>query len=117
MGIFNKVKERERKLCPETPGKHPGNTQETPMKTPHKRSRFRKKKSLAKLVGILNKEKEKNIAPVKHPGNNQGKVHLLMFLIKGKKILYQKFKRGWNLVTTMQIYVPVWGYWTIFEFP
>ena len=69
----------------ETPGKHPGNTQETPMKTPHKRSRFRKKKSLAKLVGILNKEKEKNIAPGKHPGNNQGKVHLLMLLIKGKK--------------------------------
>ena len=26
VGIFNKVKERERKLCPETPRKHPGNT-------------------------------------------------------------------------------------------
>ena len=24
MGIFNKVKEREQKLCPGTPGKHPG---------------------------------------------------------------------------------------------
>ena len=30
-------------------------------------------------MGILNKEKEKNNAPGKHPGNNQGKVHLLMF--------------------------------------
>ena len=26
VGIFNKVKERERKLCPETPRKHLGNT-------------------------------------------------------------------------------------------
>ena len=30
MGIFNKVKERVRKMCLETPGKHLGNTQETP---------------------------------------------------------------------------------------
>ena len=61
MGIFNKVKERERKLFPETPGKHPGNTRETPGNHPgitretpgkgaftnilHKRSRFRKKKN------------------------------------------------------------------------
>jgi hypothetical protein len=52
----------------------------------HKRSRFRKKKtSLAILMGILNKEKEKNNAPGKHPGNSRGKVHLLMFSIKGKK--------------------------------
>ena len=34
-------------------------------------------------MGILNKEKEKNNAPGKHPGNNRGKVHLLMFSIKG----------------------------------
>ena len=88
MGIFNKVKERETKLCLGTPGKHPGNTWESPGTTPgkhpgntrHKRSRFRKKQtSLAILVGILNKEKEKNNAPGKHPGNSQGKVYLLMF--------------------------------------
>jgi len=36
-------------------------------------------------VGILNKEKEKNNAPGKHPGNSRGKVHLQMFSIKGKK--------------------------------
>ena len=36
MGIFYKVKERERKLFPETPGKHPGNTRETPGKHPGK---------------------------------------------------------------------------------
>ena len=89
MGIFNKVKKRERKLFPETPGKHPGNTRETPGKGAftnilHKRSRFRKKKtSLAILMGILNKEKEKNNAPGKHPGNSRGKVYLLMFSIKG----------------------------------
>jgi hypothetical protein len=53
VGIFNKVKERERKLCLGTPGKHPGNTRETPGKTPgkhpgntrNKRSRFRKKQT------------------------------------------------------------------------
>ena len=65
-------------------------------------------------MGILNKEKDKNNAPGKHPGNIQGKVHLLLFSIKGagleKKL--RKFKRCWNLVTTIQIYVPVWGYWT-----
>ena len=92
MGIFNKVKERETKLCLGTPGKHPGNTWESPGTTPgkhpgntwHKRSRFRKKQtSLAILVGILNKEKEKNNAPGKHPGNSRGKVYLLMFSIKG----------------------------------
>ena len=72
MGIFNKVKERERKLCPETPGKHPGNTRETPGKHPGKHpgitrespgikgAGLGKKPSLAILVGILNKEKEKN---------------------------------------------------------
>ena len=64
-------------ICQESPGKHPGNTR-------HKRSRFRKKQtSLAILVGILNKEKEKNNAPGKHPGNSRGKVYLLMFSIKG----------------------------------
>ena len=68
----------------------PGNTQETPRKhsarkTPrkgaftnilHKRSRLRKKTSLAKLVGIFDKAKEKNHAPEnsreipgKHLGN------------------------------------------------
>ena len=76
----------------ETPGKHPGNTRENTRETPgkhpgntrHKRSRFRKKQtSLAILVGILNKEKEKNNAPGKHPGNSRGKVYLLMFSIKG----------------------------------
>ena len=79
-----------KKKCSGTPGKHPGNTQETPRKGAltnilHKRSRFRKKKktSLAILVGILNKEKEKNNAPGKHPGNSRGKVYLLMFSIKG----------------------------------
>ena len=79
MGIFNKVKERERKLCLGTPGKHLGNTWESPGTMPgkhpgntrHKRSRFRKKQtSLAILVGILNKEKEKNNAPGKHPDQN-----------------------------------------------
>ena len=81
MGIFNKVKERERKLFPKTPGKHPGITRETPGKGAftnilHKRSRLRKKTSLAKLVGIFDKAKEKNHAPEnsreipeKHPGN------------------------------------------------
>ena len=68
----------------ETPGKHPGNTR-------HKKSRFRKKTSLAILVGILNKEKEKNNAPGKHPGNNQGKVHLLMFSIKGVSLEKKNF--------------------------
>jgi len=38
-------------------------------------------------VGILNKEKEKNNAPGKHPGNSRGKVHLQMFSIKGKNSL------------------------------
>ena len=63
----------------------PGNNRETPGKTPrkgaftnilHKRSRLRKKTSLAKLVGIFDKAKEKNHAPEnsreipeKHPGN------------------------------------------------
>ena len=93
MGIFNKVKERERKLFLETPGKHPGNTQESPGKHPGKVHLLifcikgagleRKKTSLAILVGILNKEKEKNNAPGKHPGNSRGKVYLLMFSIKG----------------------------------
>ena len=64
-----------------------GNTQENAFTNIlHKRSRFRKKKtSLAILMGILNKEKEKNNAPGKHPGNSRGKAHLLMFSIKGKK--------------------------------
>ena len=43
------------------------------------------KSVLAQSVGILNKVKEKNNAPGKHPGNSRGKVHLLMFSIKGKK--------------------------------
>ena len=72
----------------ETPGKHPGNTRETPGKHPGKvhllifcikGAGLEKKTSLAILLGILNKEKEKNNAPGKHPGNNGGKVHLLMF--------------------------------------
>ena len=40
----------------ETPGKHPGNTQETPG---IKGAGLEKKTSLAILLGILNKEKEK----------------------------------------------------------
>ena len=86
MGIFNKVKEREQKLCLGTPGKHPG-------KHPGKVHLLifcikgagleRKRTSLAILMGILNKEKEKNNAPGKHPGNSRGKVYLLMFSIKG----------------------------------
>ena len=80
-------------MCPETPGKHPGNTQETPG---IKGAGLEKKTSLAILLGILNKEKEKNNAPGKHPGNNQGKVHLLMFSIKGvsleKKTSLAKFQ-------------------------
>ena len=46
----------------------------------------RKKTSLAIIVGILNKEKEKNNAPGKHPGNSRGKVYLLMFSIKGASL-------------------------------
>ena len=77
----------------ETPGKNPGNTRETPRKHPGntqetpgiKGAGLGKKTFLAILLGILNKEKEKNNAPGKHPGNNRGKVHLLMFSIKGKK--------------------------------
>ena len=77
----------------------PGNTRETPEKHSGKHpgkvhllifcikgaGLERKKTSLAILMGILNKEKEKNNAPGKHPGNSRGKVHLLMFSIKGKK--------------------------------
>ena len=88
MGIFNKVKEGVRKMCLETPGKHPGNTQETPG---IKGAGLEKKTSLAILLGILNKEKEKNNAPGKHPGNNQGKVHLLMFSIKGVSLEKKNF--------------------------
>ena len=78
MVIFNKVKEK--KSCPGTPGKHPGNTHETPRKGAftnvlHQRSGFRKKTSLVKVVGIFNKVKEnKNLSlgtPGKHPGNTQ----------------------------------------------
>ena len=69
----------------ETPRKHPGNT--------IKGAGLDKKTSLAKLVGIFNKAKEKNIAPGNSwetPGKHLGKVHLLMFSIKGvleKKLL------------------------------
>ena len=52
----------------ETPGKHPGNTRETPG---IKGAGLEKTTSLAILVGILNKEKEKNNAPWKHPGNTR----------------------------------------------
>ena len=72
----------------ETPGKHPGNTQETPG---IKGAGLEKKTSLAILLGIWNKEKEKNNAPGKHPGNNQGKVHLLMFSIKGVSLEKKNF--------------------------
>ena len=77
----------------ETPGKHPGNTQETPG---IKGAGLEKKTSLAILLGILNKEKEKNNAPGKHPGNNQGKV----FLVSCDSS--SKFKNG-----------PVLPHWTI----
>ena len=50
------------------------------------------------------------------PGKQPRKGAFTNVFNQRKKILYQKFKRGWNLVTTMQIYGPVWEYWTIFEF-
>ena len=82
-------------MCLGTPGKHPGNTQETPGKHPEKPgikgAGLEKKTSLAILLGILNKEKEKNNATGKHPGNNQGKVHLLMFSIKGVSLEKKNF--------------------------
>ena len=56
-------------ICQESPGKHPGNTRETPGKHPGKVHLLifcikgagleRKRTSLAILMGILNKEKEK----------------------------------------------------------
>ena len=77
----------------ETPGKHPGNTRENTRDNTRDNTREtpgikgagleKKQTSLAILVGILNKEKEKNNAPGKHPGNSRGKVYLLMFSIKG----------------------------------
>jgi hypothetical protein len=51
----------------------------------HKRSRFRKKTSLGKVVVIFNKAKEKKKIPENSretPGKHLGKVHLLMFFIK-----------------------------------
>ena len=72
----------------ETPGNHPGNTRETPG---IKGAGLEKKTSLAILVGILNKEKEKNNAPGKHPGNSRGKVYLLMFSIKGASLEKKNF--------------------------
>ena len=67
MGIFNKVKENKN-LSPGTPGKHPGNTQETPRKHPGKvhslmfciKGAGLEKTSLAKVVGI--RHKHKNVA-------------------------------------------------------
>ena len=62
MGIFNKVKENKKfepRNTRETLGKHLGNTQETPG---IKGAGLEKKTSLPILLGILNKEKEKNNA-------------------------------------------------------
>ena len=92
-GLLIKTKEQERMELnlPGSKLNRPKSTEEDRRKLSnrtqvdrHKRSRFRKKQtSLAILVGILNKEKEKNNAPGKHPGNSRGKVYLLMFSIKG----------------------------------
>ena len=80
-GNARETPEKHPRNTQETPGNHPGNTQETPG---IKGAGLEKKQtSLAILVGILNKEKEKNNAPGKHPGNSRGKVYLLMFSIKG----------------------------------
>ena len=74
------------------PGKHPGNTQETPGKHPGKvhlltfrikEACFRIKTSLAKVVGIFSKSKsvQKKCSgiPKKHPGNTRASLEKNFF--------------------------------------